>query len=70
MSIDSSPQKDSGQIVIDGISYIPSSALLTGIPKISFKEIGLLPLWIPKVKHPDFIPMGRSWVFITTTLDI
>jgi hypothetical protein len=24
--------------VIDGISYIPSSVLLTGIPKISFKD--------------------------------
>src|SRR4051794_30080879 len=27
-----------GPIVIDGISYIPSSALLTGIPKVSFKD--------------------------------
>ena len=38
MSIETSRPADSGQIVIDGISYIPSSALLTGIPKVSFKD--------------------------------
>jgi glycogen debranching enzyme len=27
-----------GSIVVDGISYIPSSVLLTGIPKVSFKD--------------------------------
>src|SRR6476620_9802121 len=38
MSTDMSPQKESSPIVIDGISYIPSSVLLTGIEKISFKD--------------------------------
>lgn len=31
-------QRDTKPIVIDGISYIPSSALLSGIEKISFKD--------------------------------
>ena len=31
-------RSDTHPIVIDGISYIPSSVLLTGIPKVSFKE--------------------------------
>ncbi|MGZ3698790.1 MAG: amylo-alpha-1,6-glucosidase, partial [Bdellovibrionota bacterium] len=39
MSIDALPSAErSGPIVIDGISYIPSSALLTGIPKVSIKD--------------------------------
>src|SRR3954469_25997178 len=38
MSIGTSPPEELGPIVIDGISYIPSSVLLTGIPKISFKD--------------------------------
>lgn len=33
-----SPHDPEQQIVIDGISYIPSSVLLTGIPKVSFKD--------------------------------
>ncbi|MCM2278473.1 MAG: hypothetical protein NDJ89_10405 [Oligoflexia bacterium] len=33
-----SPQGSAGPIVVDGISYIPSSALLTGIPKINIKD--------------------------------
>jgi glycogen debranching enzyme len=38
MSTDTSPKQDQSHIVIDGISYIPSSALLSGIQKISFKD--------------------------------
>src|SRR5262245_30527162 len=44
-SAPASPDKDSDrgsppedQLIIDGISYIPSSALLTGIPKLSSKS--------------------------------
>lgn len=38
MSIDMSSQGGINPVIIDGISYIPSSALLTGIPKLSFKD--------------------------------
>ncbi len=38
MSIDTSLTNLSRPIVVDGISYIPSTALLVGIPKVSFKD--------------------------------
>jgi len=42
MSIDPSvgppPESSTAPITIDGISYIPSNVVLTGIPKISFKD--------------------------------
>jgi glycogen debranching enzyme len=40
MSIESSakPSNTGESLTIDGISYIPSSALLTGIPKLTFKD--------------------------------
>jgi glycogen debranching enzyme len=38
MSTASSQELAGGPLVIDGISYIPSSVLLTGIPKLTFKD--------------------------------
>ena len=36
-SLNTDAQRPLQSIVVDGISYIPSSVLLTGIPKYSFK---------------------------------
>jgi glycogen debranching enzyme len=63
MSIDTSPHKGSNPIVIDGISYIPSSALLTGIPKISFKDNRAFAVVDPQGESPRLYSSGSELGF-------
>src|SRR6476661_2049211 len=63
MSIDTSLPKDTGPIVIDGISYIPSSVLLTGIPKISFKDNRAFAVVDPQGEAPRLYSSGSELGF-------
>ena len=55
--------KGPGPIVIDGISYIPSSALLTGIPKISFKDNSLFGVIDAQGEAPRLYSSGSELGF-------
>src|SRR5690349_11966580 len=63
MSTDMSPTNDSGLIVIDGISYIPSSVLLTGIPKVSFKDNRAFGVVNPQGEAPRINSSGSELGF-------
>src|SRR3954451_8690330 len=67
MSIGSLPRKDSGPVVIDGISYIPSSALLTGIPKISFKDNRAFAVVDPQGECPRLYPGSELGFYYNDT---
>jgi glycogen debranching enzyme len=58
-----SSHKGPGPILIDGISYIPSSALLTGIPKISFKDNRAFAVVDPQGESPRLYSSGSELGF-------
>ena len=63
MSIDTSRPNETGPIVIDGISYIPSSVLLTGIPKVSFKDNRAFAVVDPQGEAPRLYSSGAELGF-------
>src|SRR4051794_19628137 len=76
MSTDTSPNlhmlatgrtKDSNPIVIDGISYIPSSALLTGIHKVSFKDNRAFAVVDPQGEAPRLYSGSELGVYYNDT---
>jgi glycogen debranching enzyme len=61
MSIDTSQNsRQSGSIVVDGISYIPSSVLLTGIPKLSIKDNRAFAVLDPQGEAPRIYSPGSE----------
>src|SRR3954466_4416294 len=63
MSTDMLRATDTGPIVVDGISYIPSSVLLTGIPKISFKDNRAFAVVDPQGEAPRLYSSGSELGF-------
>lgn len=56
-----SPRDDrNGPLVIDGISYIPSSVLLTGIPKLSIKDNRAFGVFDPRGEAPRAYSSGSE----------
>jgi glycogen debranching enzyme len=68
MSTEASP---SSHLVVDGISYIPSSALLTGIPKVSIKDNRAFAVLDPQGAAPRiYSPSSELGIYCNDTRHI
>src|SRR4051794_989305 len=61
------PKGSSGPIVIDGISYIPSNVLLTGIPKISLKDNRAFAVLDPQGESPRVYANSELGIYFNDT---
>jgi glycogen debranching enzyme len=60
MSTESYRTEPGEALIIDGISYIPSSVLLTGIPKLSFKDNRSFGVFDPRGEAPRAYAAGSE----------